>query len=426
MSGIQMMLLGASGAAPQTASFFANLNSTTSDIRGRSSVVDSGGNMYVAIAGQGSPAAPTLVKYDSTGALVFQRQVSVSGYTLGGSVSLAIDSSDTIYFVVGEQTSNTNVLVIRLNTSGSVITAHRIGSATSPGSICAGFISGAGVLVVSGTNTSSGGTIFGFNVSSNTVSWSYRWQDSSRSMTPVAVVESPNYIYVIGSSSQPAGWMMQLSKGGTVNWTRLYGSGFYSAGAADSSDNVYIAGSSQIAKFDASFNGVTSASASVSSVLIRSFVRDTVGDFCVVGEAPVSGITSGYIAKLNTSLTFAYQRGMLITGRPTSQTGTYGSVSISRNNFFATGYAQDGALTYTDYVMSISAPLDGTKTGNYTVNRYPSETYTYQYQSFTNTWSIGGTPSTFSAGSVSSISMTVNSATASVSATSNVSTITAL
>jgi hypothetical protein len=124
------------------------------------------------------------------------------------------------------------------------------------------------------------------------------------------------------------------------------------------------------------------------------------------------------MSKMTTSLVVSQERSVFIAGRPTTQNLFYNGNSVTNGNIVASGYASDGALDYNRYVSTISVPLDGTKTGNYTLNRYPSETYTFQYQPYTETngWSVYSGSTTSSFGSQNSDpSTSVTSVTASVS-----------
>jgi hypothetical protein len=414
MSSNQQALLGVS--AEKTASFIANLNLTTHAWSMRSCVCDTDKNMY-AFGSQSGQAI--LIKYNRKGELVFQKIFSVA---LGG--TLAIDSSNIIY-VVGNV--DANIYVVKINTSGTVISSHIISSGGS--SPIAKIVES--TLVISATHSSAGINFIGFDTSANTISWQHRWQDSSKSFSATAVVESPSFIYFHGQVSGSGvnhSFMAQLSKGGTINWQRGASSSSEAGGAfADSSNNFYIAtransGSlTSISKFDSSFSGVTGVTSNV-FVTIDSFVGDGFDNFYAAGKT--GAVESGYVAKVNTSLTFSNQRSMFITGRPTNQYLLYKDITISGDNFFAVGSADDGALTYSRYGSALSAPLDGSKTGNYTVARYPSETYTFQYQSVAITYGSPFTPSTFSFGSLPGLSVSVSSSSVTVSDASGVSTIT--
>lgn len=414
---------GFGAAAPQTASFIATLESSSSfGARAFSTAVDSSGNMYVGF-GNESGSGAYLAKYSTEGALVFQKQITVSGLTVGNYPSVTIDSSDVVYFVVGEQTSYTDPIIVRLDTSGNVVNARRItGGGFNPGGIRAAVFGT--TLLIASSNSSNGVVVVGFDTSSNTVSWSHRWASSTLGIYPLTFAESPNYYYMFGYTSTPNPFTMVLSKSGTVNLMR--GStlgGYLYGGAVDSSDNFYmgITNSAQttayIDKYDASFNGISRATASTSYIVPYGFAKDALGSFYVSGGAryPVGGVNSGYIAKFDTALSFSFQRIMFIGDRPTNQNLTYTSNVVSRNSLFSAGYAFDGALTYSNYISTSSVPIDGTKTGNYTVNRVAGGTYTYKYETFSNTWSVSGTPGSFSFGSNNSLSPSVTTVTASAS-----------
>jgi hypothetical protein len=248
-------------------------------------------------------------------------------------------------------------------------------------------------------------------------------------MDPQAIAESSNYYYVFGFTSTPNPFIFQFSKGGSLNWGRTAATNGYAvAGTADSSDNSYIAipvsfnGSVYIIKYDASYGPLGQAAPNTNNryITIRNFAKDNSGNFYLCGNADSGSgnIPSGYMAKMDTSLNVTQERTVFITGRPTNQNLYYYSNVVSNGNLFAGGQAFDGALTYNRYNSNISVPLDGSKTGNYTVNRYPSDTYTFQYQSYTatNGWSSFSGSTTGSFGSQNTDpSTSVTSVTASVS-----------
>jgi hypothetical protein len=415
---------------PVTASFISNINSTTYDLtQPPSTAVDSAGNMYFGFGDYSNGGKPTVVKYDTTGAVVFQKQISVSGASLSNICLVVVDSSDNLFVAVRDSNYSDAMIIVKMTTAGAVVNANR--AAASFGGSNARMAAFGTTLILAGRDSSSTGMcVFAYDTSSNSISWARRWYVSgSIYMDPTAIAESPNYYYVFGYTSTPNAFIFQFSKGGTINWGRTAATnGYAAAGTADSSDNPYIAipvsfnGSVYIIKYDASYGPLGQAAPNTNSryITIRNFAKDGSGNFYLCGDAYASpsNITSGYMAKMDTSLNVTQERTVFITGRPTSQNLYYHSNVVSNGNVFAVGQAFDGALTYNRYNSNISVPLDGSKTGNYTVNRYPSDTYTFQYQPYTatNGWSSFSGSTTGSFGSQPAApSTSVTSVTASVS-----------
>jgi hypothetical protein len=427
MSGAMMMLLGRTPAAAQTASFISNINSTTYSLTQSTTAVDSSGNMYVGFGNYSNDNNPTVVKYNTAGTVVFQKQIAVSGVTLSNICVVTIDSSDNLFVAVRDKNSSNSIIIVKMTTTGAVVNAYRAsGAINAYDPKLAVFGS---TLVIAGRDASSTGLcVFAYDTSSNTVSWAKRWSTGSGSiyMDASAVAESSNYYYVFGYTSSPLAFIAQFSKGGNLNWLRSPGNGYTSAGTADSSDNSYISipasnGATNISKYDPSYNPLGQTSPQTNKgVNIRSIAKDVSGNMYLCGYARVGAnqIDSGYMSKMTTSLVVSQERSVFIAGRPTTQNLFYNGNSVTNGNIVASGYADDGALDYNRYVSTISVPLDGTKTGNYTLNRYPSETYTFQYQPYTETngWSVYSGSTTSSFGSQNSDpSTSVTSVTASVS-----------
>jgi hypothetical protein len=419
---------GFGAAAAQTASFISNINSTTYDVRAQTSAVDSSGNMYVGFGNTSNNTLPTVVKYNTAGAVVFQKQIAVSGVTLQNVCAVTVNNADNLFVAVRDNNSSDSVIIVRMTTAGAVVNAYRAsGTINAFNPSIAAFGS---TLVIAGRDASTSGMcVFAYDTSSNTISWARRWSTGSGSiyMDPVAIAESPNYYYVFGYTSTPNPFIFQFSKGGNLNWGRITSpNGFTGAGVADSSDNSYISipssnGATTIIKYDPSYNPLGAASPNTSKQInVRRFAKDVNGNMYLCGQANVGAnqVTSGYMAKMTTALVVSQERSVAITNRPTTQNIIYNTGVVTNGNLFASGYASDGAVTYSNYMSSISVPLDGTKTGNYTVNRYPSETYTFAYQTYTETngWAVFSGSTTGSFGSQNSDpSTSVTSVTASVS-----------
>lgn len=419
---------GFGAAAAQTASFISNINSTTYELSGSTAAVDSAGNMYIGFGNSTSNNTPILVKYNTAGAVVFQKQISVSGANLTNLCVVAVDSSDNVFVIVLDSNYSDSIIIIKMTTAGSVVSAHRA-TAEFGGYNARAAVFGSTLILAGRDSSSSGMCVFAYNTSSNTISWARRWYVSTNTyMNPTAIAESPNYYYVFGYTSVPNPFIFQFSKSGTLNWGRIApANGYAEAGAADSSNNSYIAipisfnGATYIYKYDPSYSPLAMSQPQTNKyVNIRSIANDLSGNMYLCGEARVgvNQVTSGYISKMATDMTVSQERSVAITNQPTSQTIYYYGDKVTNNNVFASGYSFDGALTYSNYLTNISVPTDGTKTGNYSVNRYPSGTYTFAYQPYTETngWSVGSGSASGSFGSSKAAPTTsVTAVTASVS-----------
>ena len=99
--------------------------STWSYIRPLSVLTDSSGNVYV--VGYNStvaPFPPCVIKYNSTGTLLWQKQYTATGRDMTGiyldSCPPAMDASGNIYFLFEDYTANTTAYVMKINSSGVV------------------------------------------------------------------------------------------------------------------------------------------------------------------------------------------------------------------------------------------------------------------------------------------------------------------
>jgi hypothetical protein len=373
---------------------------------GPSSVAtDSSGNIYVACA-DSTYNILTLLKYTSTGTLTFQKSYSVSGGGWSTNINVVSDSSNNIYLI---SSISYNTYIFVLDTSGNISTTYKI---TGGGDAQVAAMMGS-QLVIGAKNSSTGANWFGF--SSGSVNWAYRYQNSSNYVDCRDIAISPNYAYITGTVGNSQ-YVVQLTSGGSYNVRGVNSSGSAYGIAADSSDNIYVVqtnssgNTTYILKYDSSLSGLTSTALS-SGYYLYGLTVDSSNNLYVSGA---NFNVIGYIVKMNSSLSVQFQRTMT----PSAGYLTYKSSRLIGTNLFNSGQGQNYALTYTNYVSSVFVPTDGTKTGAYSVG-----SYTYTYASASASWSISGTPGTFSIGSVSTITPTVSTVTGTTATPTNTSNI---
>lgn len=382
-------------------------SSSTADIEpggNSSTATDSSGNIYIAVA-DSTFNKPVLLKYTSTGTLTFQKTYNVSGLGWSNNVSVVIDASSNVYLITS---SSYNTYIFVLDTSGTLYTTYRI---TNGGDAQVAKMLGS--LLVVGTKSSGTGAIW-FGFSGGSVSWAYKYENSSNYVDCRSIAVSSSYAYITGGLGNNS-YMVQLTSGGSY-YVRGVGYQSYSI-ATDSSGNCYLCGTNAsgtetyLQKYDYNFNGISSIYLS-SGYYLYGLTIDSSNNIYLTGATSSS---VGYIVKFNSSYSVQFERRMT----PSAGYLTYRSSALVGTNLFSAGVGQNYSLTYARYNSCSFVPTDGTKTGAYSVG-----IYTYTYASTTAGWSASGTPSTFSAGTVSTVTPTVSTVTGTTSTTSYTSNIT--
>ena len=216
--------------------------------------VDSSGNAYVTgkYYNGGSDSGILLAKYDSSGNLQWQKRTSGGTEDIGHSIKL--DSSGNIYIVGQTRTNATyhDILVIKLDSSGSVIWDRAITSASNNSDVGQGVaIDSSGNVYVTGKVNDGGIKLFvaKFN-SSGTIQWQRTLSGNGEYGYGVGVDGSGN-VYVVGTTYITGKsydiLIAQWNSSGTIQYQRTLGGGgnTYEGAEAielDSSGNMYIVG----------------------------------------------------------------------------------------------------------------------------------------------------------------------------------------
>jgi hypothetical protein len=349
-------------------------------------VSDSSGNTYAVGLDQLTSSPFTkwvvVVKFNSSGTIQWQRRLETNNNTI--SSSIALDTSNNVYIVSSDYTSNSNLIAVKYNSSGTIQWQKRFYSTAG------GSVEGTGLAVDSAGNVYACGRAFGkaIIVKFNT-SGVYQWVYSLGGEYPQSTyaygmtVDSSDNLYMVGNvynatSAKQEMLLFKLNSSGTQQWQRTLGSNstntYGYATTVDSSGNVYVTG-----------------------------VTDEVWNI--------------YIAKYNTSGTLQWQRTLSSTAYEIGQ-----SISVTTaGDINLTGLTN---VSGTEDIFFATLPSDGSRTGTHTIGGYSfnysassmtAATSTLSYSSGTPGYSTSNTdPSlTESAGvltiAASTLTVTTNS-----------------
>ena len=308
------------------------LGATTTN--GYNIAVDIYGNVYAcgrATVG-GSSTALLTVKYNSSGTLQWQKVLYVPFDNNAQAYGIAVDASGNVYTTGRILPSSVfQTQIVKYDTSGTLIWQKTLSNSFgSSGSSVAVDSSG---NVYAGGNMTPDGTNYYFQISKFNTSGTLLWQRklSDGSGTGIAVDSSGN-VYVSGYKVSNNNFIVaKYNTSGTIQWQRtLAGSGNATSIAVDSSGNVYASGWSagfQIVKYDTSgtIQWQRTLDSSGASPLAYGIAVDSSGKIYVSGYATISSNTASLFAKLpgDGSLTGTYTVG--------STSFTYAASSLSES-----------------------------------------------------------------------------------------------
>ena len=353
---------------------------------GRGIEVDSSGNVYVCgynnSIGQGSNEI-YLVKYNSSGVIQWQR--SLGGTSSDYGYGLALDSSGGVY--VGGMTKSAgqggnDMMIAKYNSSGVIQWQRALGSSGNDQGLNVATDSSDNVYICGTSATSGAGMeeliIAKYN-SSGTIQWQRRLGGSANDVAYGVATDSSDNVYVCGSTrSNTSGHDMIIAKynsSGTIQWQRVLYSSAQSDVArritTDSSGNVYISGRTSsigqgngdllIAKYNTSGTIQWQRILGGTGSEYGYGVRvDSSGDVYVGGSSSVSD-NDIIIAKYNNSGVIQWQRNL------TYDWDTLYDLTID----------DSGSLYITGGLATAKLPTDGSLTGTY-------GSYTYSASSLTD------------------------------------------
>jgi outer membrane protein assembly factor BamB len=275
----------------------------------RGIAIDSSGNIYVAGLFYDAVYASTLIlaKLDASGALLWQRQLTTSGYSTDAS-HLAIDSSANIYVCgTSYNGSISSMLVAKYNTSGTLLWQRTTGTYGTYGR-AVGVDSSGNVYAMGLTDTGFAQYSWQFFLIKFDTSGTNQWQrtlDSAASDYGQAVaVDNSANVYVSGfiSSSNPnLAPLVKYNSSGALQWQREF--------------------------------------ASTIGVGVEALALDATGTPHLVAQFGTPGGTSFFVAKVPSAgtKTGTYSVGSYsVNYRTTSRTSTAASFAVSTSSLSST------------------------------------------------------------------------------------------
>ncbi|MGQ4876720.1 MAG: SBBP repeat-containing protein [Promethearchaeia archaeon] len=241
------------------------------DDRGYGIAVDNLGNIYITGITESYGAGLEdvfLLKYNSSGTLIWDK-------TWGGSdddegYSVAVDSSGNIY-ITGNTWSYGNgandVILLKYNSDGSLLSSTNWGGADSDEGYDIAFDGSDNLYIVGSTSSSGAGNYDVLTLKYSTSGafiWSKIWGGSKEDDGFGICIDNSDNIYITGSSWSYGNGndeilLLQYSPSGTLNWNLTWGGSYNDYGkkiAVDSSENVYIAGTTESFGMGYSLDGV--------------------------------------------------------------------------------------------------------------------------------------------------------------------------
>jgi hypothetical protein len=362
--------------------------------------VDSSGNVYVAgEAVTSGTLYAEITKYNSAGVIQWQYRY---GSSTGIINSMTADSSGNLFvtaYVGGVYK------IYKLDSSGAFQWQKSLSQGTARGIK----LDGSGNIYVQYTGQNPYPILSQITSTGATVNWARQTTSSGSNQLQYSVIDvsSSGNSYLVGQEGFNPSYsifILKYDSSGSITWKRktnsFLGGGTYGTGIAiDSSENVYVFGNygsgapqSVLYKLDSSGTylwGVTIAQCYGGKVSV-----DSTGSYVYVTGNTQSGVRQ-YIMKFDSSGTIQWQRTMLIEysyAGGSTVTGFNANPALDSTFIYMTFYAQLGASPGGNEWIIEKLPVDGSKTGNYTVGgflvTYATSSYTIGSQS--DNWTTSG------------------------------------
>ena len=315
-------------------------------------VVDNAGNVYV--TGESGEDYAT-IKYNSHGAVVWQRRYNGPGNGRDYATSLAVDGSGNVYITGGSGGSGTNLdyATIKYNPQGDTTWVRRYNDPENSSDVANALaVDGYGNVYITGDG-GVGGTVWSYahntTIKYDSVGdtvWVRKFQGGRfSSPEPVSIVVNANGdVYVTANTSLISFTadceLIKYNSAGDTMWVRIYNNSPTSSIAVDGSGNVYITG----------FSWVSNSSSDYATIKYNSN-----GDTLWVRRYNGSGNGRNYA----TSLAVVGSGNVYVTGSSNNPNTGYDFVTIKYNSNGDTLWTRryNGSTNHDDWAISLA--LDG-------------------------------------------------------------------
>jgi len=358
--------------------YVATLSSANGDFT-KGVMTDAGGNIYLAGRAVTGGQQSGLFARINPGATAISFQVATNTVSGTGNY-LGMASDGTSFYTVGAQTSAGNL--VKYNNAGVVQWQRRITPSANAIQVNSVAVDTAGNVIVGGYSWSGAGfyhEAVGKYNSSGTYQWGWSIYTGQNNFGYAVATDSTNAVYICGTGGSGYGAMlMKLNAAGTVLQNRV----FYASGTnftiwaavCDSADNLLVMGT--YGDTGGSFVMKLNSSSVIQwQRIIQIQSGQDQSGIAVDATGAVYAVTAGsHIIKYNSSGVIQWQRSFTRTSGTTQLT----AIRIDGDNYVITG----GTDTTSGDIVLAKLPIDGTKTGTYTVG---SSSFVYAASSLSDT-----------------------------------------
>jgi hypothetical protein len=379
-------------AAGAESYWFSQLSSNSSTLVGWDIAVSDLANIYTCGYG-GATAYPLIVKYNSNGVAQWQKELAPALYT-SSFYSCTIDTSENIYLtgLYDASGSGTDVqlVVVKYDSSGAVTWQKTLDHATLNIGIYSSITNdGVGNLYVN-SQLNSQPTIYKYN-SSGTLQWNFKLTISNVSMAYSSgsiVLDSSSNSFIIGYQGSPEyAIIVKVNSSGTLQWIKKLshasnGLNFYGI-AIDSNDEMYAVGyvgttdsQALIVKYDTSGAVVwqSTLSSSGEDMYFVAAACDENDNVYAYGTNETTAVL--VIVKYDSSGTLLWQRTLNHTPNGAFPYG----ITVKNLSVYLSGIVY--GTTY-NTMLTVKLPTSGALTGTYGSYVYASSSYTDASSSYT-------------------------------------------
>lgn len=341
---------------------------------------DSVGNIIlVGYSRNGStPWTARIIKLDSIGNILWQKQVNLDGSNGGDFTSVSTDSSNNIYAIGTQYISlQPDMVLVKYNSSGTLVWERDINSGTNDYP-CGVFIDSLNNLYISGGNYNQYAFIAKVDTSNGTFIWqkiiSSGYATRIKQMTVSSITNNVFFVGDCGDATSPSTrdqFIGCITSAGSLLWKRAIGKDHISNNdwgnciTLDGSDNVYVGGSIEgspsggsLVKYNSSgtfqFSKVLVNTTSIVGVIFNSLDSNlwvTSSNGCILKVDTSGGIQAQYKVSGDnygiSSQPFINNNQLFFAGG-SGGLANYGYLSsIPLDGYGMNGISMFGSITYT-------------------------------------------------------------------------------